>query len=165
MIDSGLNALTSLLGRTTTNELTNAVGKFADIGGAGSKSLLGLLGPVVMGVLGQQQSSTGRSAAGAPRLAKAEYRSGPPPWVLGLSQRDRHPRWHCRCEGGPKSRTLRGRPGQEAPWEKPVSEGGWLLPALALAALGGLAWYFLSGPTHTNTAETKVVPKPQKSKL
>ncbi len=63
MIDSGFNALTSLLGRMTTNELTNAVGKFADIGGAGSKSLMGLLGPVVMGVLGQQQSSTGLSPA------------------------------------------------------------------------------------------------------
>ena len=160
MIDSGLNTLTSLLGRTTTNELTNAMGKFADIGGAGSKSLLGLLGPVVMGVLGQQQSSTGRSAAELLAAQKQNIAQALPrgfsDYLSGTDILD--------GIAGTKTDQRAARyavdPVKKRPWEKPVSELSWLLPALALAALAGLGWYLLSGPTHTRTAETKVVPKP-----
>ena len=51
LIDNGASTLTSLLGGTTTSALTNAIGRYAGIGDGDSKSLLGLLGPVVMGVL------------------------------------------------------------------------------------------------------------------
>ena len=36
--------------------------------------------------------------------------------------------------------------------EAPSSRPGWLIPALALLAAGGLAWYLLSGPSPTETA-------------
>ncbi len=159
LIDSGFNALTSLLGRTTTNELTNAVGKFSGIGGAGSKSMMGLLGPVVMGVLGQQQQSTGRSAAQLLASQKDNIdRALPRGFSEYLSGTD--------ILGGITGANVEQRsanyavdPAKQRAWERPASGSGWLLPALALAALGGLLWYFISGPTTTNTAETKFVPK------
>ena len=64
LVHTGTSTLTSLLGGTTTSALTNAIGQYAGIGDAGSKSLMGLLGPVVMGVLGQQQRASGLDANG-----------------------------------------------------------------------------------------------------
>ena len=50
LIDQGGSVLTSLLGGKTLSALTGAVGQYADVGNEGSKSLMGLLGPVVLGV-------------------------------------------------------------------------------------------------------------------
>ena len=50
LIDQGASVLTSLLGGKTVSALTDAVGEYAGVTGSGSKSLLGLLGPVVLGV-------------------------------------------------------------------------------------------------------------------
>src|SRR3974390_2329584 len=55
----GASALNSLLGTTTVSALTSALGRYAGIGEGGSKSLLGLLGPAVLGILGQQQRDRG----------------------------------------------------------------------------------------------------------
>ena len=70
LIDQGANALNSLLGSKTVSSLSSAVGQYAGIGEVGSKSLMGLLGPVVLGVLGQQQRSSGLDSSG---LAQASY--------------------------------------------------------------------------------------------
>ena len=72
LIDTGTSTLTSLLGGTTTSALTNAIGQYAGIGDAGSKSLMGLLGPVVMGVLGQQQRASGLDATGLANLLASQ---------------------------------------------------------------------------------------------
>ena len=72
LIDNGASTLTSLLGGTTTSALTNAVSKYAGIGDSDSKSLMGLLAPVVMGVLGQQQRTSGLDATGLARLLTSQ---------------------------------------------------------------------------------------------
>ena len=72
LIDTGASTLTSLLGGTTTSALTNAVSQYAGIGDSGSKSLMGLLAPVVMGVLGQQQRTSGLDATGLARLLASQ---------------------------------------------------------------------------------------------
>ena len=51
-IDRGSNTMTSLLGGPIVSSLASALGRYAGIGEGGSKSLLGLLGPAVLGVLG-----------------------------------------------------------------------------------------------------------------
>ena len=60
--------LISLLGGKTLSALTGAVGQYAGLNSSGSKSLMGLLGPVVLGVLGQQQRSGGLDASGLANL-------------------------------------------------------------------------------------------------
>jgi hypothetical protein len=50
-IDRGSNTLSSLLGGPTVSALASALGRYAGIGEGSSKSLLGLLGPAVLGLL------------------------------------------------------------------------------------------------------------------
>ncbi len=72
LIDQGASVLTSLLGGKTLSALTGAVGQYADGGDEGSKSLLGFLGPVVLGVLGQQQRDRGLDASGLANLLTSQ---------------------------------------------------------------------------------------------
>lgn len=64
LIDSGSNALSSLLGGTTTGALTGAIGKFAGIDSNQSGSLMGVLAPVVLGQLAKTQTENGLDAKG-----------------------------------------------------------------------------------------------------
>src|SRR5262245_14843786 len=68
LVDQGTSVLTSLLGGKTLSALTGAVGQYAGVGNEGSKSLMGLLGPIVLGVLGQHQRDQGLDAAGSASL-------------------------------------------------------------------------------------------------
>jgi Bacterial protein of unknown function (DUF937) len=53
----GSQLLGSLLGARDQNALTDAIGRFAGLGKSNSSSLLGMLAPIVMGTLAQQQGS------------------------------------------------------------------------------------------------------------
>src|SRR5215831_7538725 len=53
-IEKGSSLLTSLLGSHDQSALVGAVGKFAGLGQDGSRSLLGMLTPLVMGLIGKQ---------------------------------------------------------------------------------------------------------------
>ena len=57
-IDKGSQLLSSLLGNRDQNALAGAVAKFAGLGQGGASSLLGMLAPVVMGSIGQQQGKS-----------------------------------------------------------------------------------------------------------
>ena len=70
--DKGSSALTSLLGGTTVSALASALGQYTGIGEGSSKSLLGLLGPAVLGMLGQEQRDKGLDASGLARLLTAQ---------------------------------------------------------------------------------------------
>ena len=62
--DQGGGLLNSLLGEGVVGSLVGAIGKFSGLGSGSSKSLLGMLVPVVMSVLGRQQKSSGLDASG-----------------------------------------------------------------------------------------------------
>ena len=68
LVTGGSNMLGSLLGNTALGALTGAVGKFAGVGEAPTKSLLGMLGPIAMGTLAQQQKASGLDSAGIAKL-------------------------------------------------------------------------------------------------
>lgn len=65
---AGADALGGLLGGSAISGLAGAVGKFAGLGDAPTQSLLGLLAPVALGTLAQQQKSSGLDAAGLASL-------------------------------------------------------------------------------------------------
>ena len=71
-IDRGSSALTSLLGGPIVTSLASALGRYAGIGEGGSKSLLGLLGPAVLGILSHQQRDQGLDASGLARLLTSQ---------------------------------------------------------------------------------------------
>ena len=178
LIDTGTSTLTSLLGGSTTSVLTNAISQYAGIDDAGSKSLMGLLGPVVMGVLGQQQRASGLDATGLANLLASQKdniaRALPAGFSKYLGGTDildslvdsvdqRRPSAATASSGSSRpgyatSSTQRSsaRSGASS------SQFGWLIPALAAVAIGGLAWHWLSRPS---LEETAVTPPPAKIEL
>ena len=60
--------LSGLFGGATLDTMAQSIGKFAGLDGATSKSLLGMLGPVVLGTLVQQQRSAGLDTSGLAAL-------------------------------------------------------------------------------------------------
>ncbi len=142
MLDQGLGSLSSLLGGSTTSALASALSRYAGVGDAGAKSLLGLLGPVVMGVLGQQQGKGG--VAQLIESQKGNIAQAIPPgfanYLGGTGILDELP-------GSIASQASRARPAHDAE----TASRNWLLPALAALALLGLGWYMLSRPAPENT--------------
>ena len=72
LADTGANMLSGLFGGRTMDAMAQAVGKFAGTGDSGGKALLGVLGPIVLGALGQQQRSAGLDANGLASLLRSQ---------------------------------------------------------------------------------------------
>jgi hypothetical protein len=72
LAESGSNMLSGLFGGGTLDAMAQTIGKFAGIGEGTSKSMLGMLGPVVLGSLGQQQRSMGLDASGLASLLTSQ---------------------------------------------------------------------------------------------
>lgn len=147
-IDKGSNALTSLLGGSAASALTNALGRYAGIGDGGSKSLLGLVGPAVLGILGQEQRDRGLDASGLARLLTSQKDSIAAALPSGFAK--------YLGDAGilddvttktTKFATRASSPSTSSIWP-------WLLGALALLLLGGLLWRLLS-PQPQEVVETK----------
>src|SRR5262249_57246934 len=58
LVEQGSNMLSSLLGGRDQSSLAGAIGKFTGLGQGTSGPLLGMLAPVVMGSIAQQQGAT-----------------------------------------------------------------------------------------------------------
>ncbi|MCK1516408.1 DUF937 domain-containing protein [Bradyrhizobium sp. 190] len=72
LAETGSTMLSGLFGGGTLDTMAQTIGKFAGISEGTSKSMLGMLGPVVLGALGQQQRSTGLDASGLVSLLTSQ---------------------------------------------------------------------------------------------
>jgi Bacterial protein of unknown function (DUF937) len=72
LVDRGSNMLASLLGSHDQSALAGAVGKFAGIGQSTGSSLIGMLGPVIMGVIGKQIGSRSLDAGSVSGLLASQ---------------------------------------------------------------------------------------------
>ena len=151
-IDKGTSALNSLLGKDTALALGGALAQYSGIGESNSKSLLGLLTPAVLGVLGQEQRDQGLDTSGLARLLTSQkdtvVAALPPGFskyfgAIGVLD-------DVTTATGPVTRqgASRGYPAREPPSVWP-----WLVGAVAVFAIGALASHFLSGG-HGQVAET-----------
>ncbi|KRR10691.1 hypothetical protein CQ12_19705 [Bradyrhizobium jicamae] len=70
--ETGSNMLSGLFGGGTLDAMAQTIGKFAGIGEGTTKSMLGMLGPVVLSMLGQQQRSAGLDANGLASLLTSQ---------------------------------------------------------------------------------------------
>ena len=86
LIDQGASVLTSLVGGKTVSALSEAVGQYAGVTGSGSKSLLGLLGPVVLGVLGKEARDRGLDASGLANLLTSQKNNVSAAMPAGISK-------------------------------------------------------------------------------
>jgi hypothetical protein len=147
LIDQGASVLTSLLGGKNLSALTGAVGQYADVGKEGSKSLMGLLGPVVFGVLGQQQRDSGLDASGLANLITSQKSNIVGALPPGFSK-------YLGDTGILDDVTSVARTAPR-PTATPPSVLPWLLGALAVLAIGWLLWHFLSGRDQSVVETTK----------
>jgi hypothetical protein len=71
LANDGLDSLTSLLGNSSVASLAGAIGKFAGLGQNTTSSFLGMMTPMLLGVLGKQFPS-GVNPAGLTRLLSSQ---------------------------------------------------------------------------------------------
>jgi len=141
-MDTGLGAISSLLGGNTVSTLAQSLGRYSGIGEGASKGLIGLLGPTVLGVLGQQQRASGLDASGLANMLQSQAgnvsRALPSGFARQLSDAG------ILDQPTSVTGTSRMRADERSQW-------GWMAPALAVVALGALAWYLFGRP-HDQTS-------------
>ncbi|MET0568099.1 MAG: DUF937 domain-containing protein [Hyphomicrobiaceae bacterium] len=177
LADQGNNLLSSLLGGGVLGSIASGVSKYVGIGEGSARTLMGLLSPVIMGILGRQQRAAGLDASEFARMLagqKDELAAAIPTGLADLLPRDLHETFDT-----PRSAEGRAYDFPRAAYNAPRTSNGatqrmvsepkvesaraswpyWLLPLLAL---GGLLWYLLptdrvnrqaSEPTPTTTSQ------------
>ena len=142
-VEKGTQMLSSLFGGQSQTALAGAVGKFAGLGQGASGSLLGMLAPVVMGTIAQQQGTRSLDASGVANLLTAEkdhiaqaLPKGFGSLLGGTGLLD---------SLGGTARAVTAAGGQTARVAKSATPNWlyWLIPAVAL---GGLLLYYFARP-------------------
>jgi hypothetical protein len=153
LADTGSSMLSGLFGGRTMDTMAQAIGKFAGIGDSGGKLLLGVLGPMVMGALGQHQRSAGLDANGLSSLLRLQKDQTVAAIPSGLADQlgaagliDRVASTSSRA-GTTASQTAYNTVGNTA--------ARWPYWLGALIVLAGLAWYATE-----RTGQEKVAEQP-----
>jgi sporulation protein YlmC with PRC-barrel domain len=175
--EKGSGILSSLLGGGVLNTLVSTLSRFVGIGEGSTRTLMGLLAPVVLGVLGREQRSAGLETGGLARMLMGQRDQISSAMPVGLSdllssrvrmQEDTgRPEVRTYAEGrgheAPETPAYRAAPsGARRPVEtrEPESSWNWAYWVVPLLALGGLLWYLLPG-TQTGTDRTAIAPTTQ----
>src|SRR5215510_16610877 len=162
----GVEVLSTLLGGGALGLLASTLSKFLAVGEAPTRSLMGLVTPLIMGVLGQQQKATGLDANGLARMLtqqKEEIADAMPSGLSSLlessglyqrvsSQSVTNPPVYDTARGSSAQRMAGNGAARSATWAY------WVLPLLALA---GLLWYLLDRggePVRTTNAPNVAAP-------
>jgi sporulation protein YlmC with PRC-barrel domain len=155
--DKGTSLLSSLLGGGALGMLASTVSKFMGIGEGATRTLMGLLTPVILGVLGREQRTNGLDANGLARMLtgqKHEIIDAMPAGLSGLLEasglyhgNDAPSPSERRTYDPPRTAYVSPRTGsvQRMVSDAKASAQGaswpyWVLPLLAL---GGLLLYML----------------------
>jgi hypothetical protein len=176
MAEKGTGVLSSLLGGSTLTELASAVSRFAGIGDGPARTLMGLLTPLIMGVLGREQQAAGLDVNGLARMLTGQSKQIAAAMPAGFSRlieasgfqegigpalssdRRQYDRPRAAYEA-PSAASMQRAVGNPTIRER-VTWPYWVLPLLAV---GGLLWYALS-PRQTvepaRTTETTAKPTP-----
>lgn len=72
LVQTGSNMLSGLFGGQTMSGLAKVMGRFTGTGDSGGKSLLGAVGPFVLGALGQHQRDAGLDTNGLASLLRSQ---------------------------------------------------------------------------------------------
>jgi hypothetical protein len=165
MAEKGTSLLSSLLGGGPLGLLTSAVSKFAGVGEGSIRTLMGLLTPVIMGVLGREQRAAGLDMNGLARMLtgqKEQIAAAIPPglnrlldanWLGSTASPERRTYDTPRAAYDPP-RTAHAQRAVAEPATRTLGTTWpyWVLPLLAL---GGLLWYML--PSDRQSVEPKAV--------
>ncbi len=186
-IDRGSSLLTSLLGSHDASSLAGAVGRFAGLGQTKATSLLGMLAPLVMSLIGKQIGTRGidvgslTSLLASQRDQIAQSMPGGMGQMLesaGISSRFEQARPTAATAGPQASRSSDYRPSDQyrpssdrpyptsapRPERTARAETGvpnWLYWLLPLIVLGALIYYLVSRPHMEQQARQETRPPAQ----
>jgi hypothetical protein len=165
-IDSGANTLKSLLGGSGMSAIAGAVGKYAGINEGISKSLMGMLGPMVLGGLAQQQQARGLDATGLAGLLTSQKDNIMRAMPAGLAK-SLGDTGLLDAISGSAAQVQETASSYSAPvsnaWKRAETSRsgsmGWLLPVLGALAVIALGWRLLSpAPQETASAPPPAAP-------
>lgn len=166
LAQAGSNMLSGLLGGQTMDTMAQAIGKFAGMGDSGGKSLLAVVGPLVLGTLGQQQRNAGLDANGLASVLRSQKDQIVAAIPSGLADQlgaaGLIDRAGAGVRSGMASATAAGKritTASERATAGASSRAQWPLWLIALAVLAGLGWYALS-PTQQKVADSTAVTRP-----
>jgi hypothetical protein len=171
LAETGSSMLSGLFGGGALDTMAQTIGKFAGVDGGSIKSLLGMLGPVVLGTLGQQQRSAGLDASGLASLLGSQKDQIAAAIPSGLTDQLSAAGLIDKASGSLRSgaaaasaagshiasaseRTVAGASQAASAATTRAASSQWPLWLAALAVLGGLAWFALGRPGNETVAES-----------
>jgi hypothetical protein len=151
----GNTALATLFGNTTLGALAGALGRFAGVGEGPARTLLGMVAPVILGVLGRQTGGGIRALTQFFAVQKDQFVRAIPPGLSDLLKTSGIDveRLGTAATAPPRAtdthRAVQQNVGSAAyvmsssrPSQSSARWAYWVIPLLALA---GLLWYLLGG--------------------
>lgn len=176
LAQTGAGMLSGLFGGRTMDAMAQAVGKFAGLGDNGGKSFLSLLGPIVLGALGQQQCEAGLDANGVASLLRSQKDQIVAAIPSGLADHLGAAGLLDRAEAGLRSgaaaasaaggrfasATERASTGAGQAGYAGISRAAqWPYWLAALIVLGGLAWYAFERPGQQVAEQPATTTRPE----
>lgn len=168
---TGANMLSGLFGGRVMDIMAQAVGQFAGIGDSGGKSLLSVLGPMVLGTLGQQQRNAGLDAEGLAAMLRSQKDQITAAIPSGLADRLGAAGLIDRAEAGLRSGAAAASAGasrvagaSQQAGTRTVSLASqatqWPYWLAALIVLAGIVWYAIPRPGQETVAEQPATTRP-----
>ena len=170
LAQTGSTMLAGLFGNKTMDTMAQALGRFAGMGEGGGKSLLGMIGPLVLGALGQQQRDAGLDANGLASLLRSQKDQIVSAIPSGLADQLGAAGLIDRAESGVRTAAAAG--GRIASASERATAGAgqaayaaanraqWPYWLAALVVVGGLAWYALDRSGQQSVAELPAPTRP-----
>jgi LysM repeat protein len=136
-ISQGSTILRSLLGAGSLSQITGSIGKLSGLTGSSVTSMLGMLAPIILGVLKREKISRGLDSAGLANLL-AGQRDHIAAAMPGYEKETvvEHPALH-------KVETFTAE-NAAVPVREHRPSTSWVLPLVLLAGIAGLFWYLSS---------------------
>lgn len=160
MIDSGSSMLSGLFGGGALDTIAQSIGRFAGINESTSKSMLGMLAPVVLGALGQQQRSAGLDASGVASLLASQKDQIVSAIPSGLA--DQLSAAGLIDRPAPISETAARADRISERTSRATSTGAsWPYWLAALVVVGGLGWYLMGRPEEKVAEMPRPAAKPE----
>lgn len=165
LVESGQTMLSGLFGGGALDAIAQSIGRYAGIGEDSGKSLIGMLAPLVLGALGQQQRSAGLDATGLASLLGSQRDQIAAAIPSGLADQlstagldkftgSLRGRAETVTAAGSRFAEQASRASRATPAAARPMSSQWAYWAAGLVIVGGLAWYLMARPGNQMVAET-----------
>ncbi|HWX60693.1 DUF937 domain-containing protein [Bradyrhizobium sp.] len=155
---SGSNMMSALFGGRAMDAMAQAIGKFAGIGDGTGKSLLGMLGPIVLGALGQQQRLAGFDANGLASLLRSQKDQFVKAIPSGLADQLGASGLIDRFAGASGRASTAASQTISPTYSSAAAQWPYWLAAVVVVA--GLAWFATNRNSEQSVAETPTATRP-----